>query len=196
MSCKKIAVLYGSETGNAHEFACILSYKLHRMHFAHTLSSYGDYNVRDLLQCRYMFVICSTTGQGDLPRNARETSSGESKNTLWAFLKRRDLPENFLNHLKITVLGLGDSSYPQFNYAIRKLHKRMVDQLGADEIFSRLEADELGMTGSNAGTGTGVEAVYFEYEKRALNYLLGRFPIRKVDGVVVQRCLLYTSRCV
>ncbi|SCU93205.1 LAME_0F03004g1_1 [Lachancea meyersii CBS 8951] len=187
MSSKRIAVLYGSETGNAHEFASSFSFKLHRFHFAHTLGSIGNFPAVDLLQCRYLFLICSTTGQGDLPRNVKENTAGESKNTLWTFLKRKNLPNNFLNHIKIMMIGLGDSSYPQFNFAIRKLHKRLVDQLGASEIFPRLEADELGMMGSNGGTGTGTEAVYFEFEKRALNYLIKTFPNRKVDGARVKR---------
>ncbi|CAR23684.1 NAPDH-dependent diflavin reductase [Lachancea thermotolerans CBS 6340] len=187
MSSKKIAILYGSETGNSFEFASILSYKLHRQHFAHTLSSFGNYNARDILSCRYMFIICSTTGQGDLPRNAKENVSGEPRGTLWSFLKRRDLPANFLSHLHVTMLGLGDSSYPKFNFAIRKFHKRMVNQLGANEIFPRLEADESGIIGSNGGTGTGVEAVYFEYEKRIVQYLAGKFPTWKLNNQVIKR---------
>ncbi|SCU94393.1 LANO_0E06634g1_1 [Lachancea nothofagi CBS 11611] len=187
MSVKKIAILYGSETGNAHEFASVLSYKLHRLHFPHTLLSFGNYAPRDLLECRYLFVISSTTGQGELPRNVKENATGQSKDTLWTFLKKKNLPEDFLSHVRVTMLGLGDSSYPKFNYAIRKLHKRVVDQLGAKEIFPRLEGDELGLTGSNGGTGTGVEAVYFEYEKRALKYLVSKFPDRKMQGKLIKR---------
>ena len=85
------------------------------------------------------------------------------------------------------MLGLGDSSYPKFNFAIRKLHRRIVLQLGAIELFPRLEADELGLAGSNNSTGTGVESVYFEFEKRILNFLLEKFPNRKVDGKTVKR---------
>ncbi|SCU84506.1 LADA_0D02058g1_1 [Lachancea dasiensis] len=187
MGSKKIVVLYGSETGNAHEFAHVFSYQLHRFHFAHTLASLGDYAARDLLQCKHLFIICSTTGQGEMPRNVSEKTTGESKDTLWSFLKKKSLPSDFLSHIQVSMLGLGDSSYPHFNFAIRKLHKRIVDQLGAQETFPRLEADELGMTGSNGGTGTGIEAVYFEFEKRAIKSLLSKFPNRRIEGVVVER---------
>lgn len=187
MGNKKIVILYGSETGNAHDFACILSYKLHKMHFQHELLPFGDYNVKDVLQCRYMFIICSTMGQGDLPRNARENSSGSSKDTFWTFLKKKNLPPDFLNHLQTAMIGLGDSSYPNFNYAIRKIHRRMIHQLGANDIFPRLEADEIGMAGSNGANGTGVESVYFEYERRVLKFLLDKFPTRKLNGKWIQR---------
>lgn len=186
-SSKRIAILYGSETGNSHDFASILSYKLQTLHFAHTLSSLGDYTPTDILNCRYLFIICSTTGQGELPRPARESSHGSAQHTLWTFLKKKNLPENFLSHINVTFLGLGDSSYPKFNYAIRKLHGRIVDQLGANELFGRLEADEQCLMGSNKGTGAGIEAVYFEYEKRILKYLMETFPTRKVDGKIFRR---------
>ncbi|CAI4053539.1 hypothetical protein N7582_005747 [Saccharomyces uvarum] len=184
-SSKKIVILYGSETGNAHDFATILSHRLHRWHFPHTFCSIGDYNPQDILKCKYLFIICSTTGQGELPRNA--TSKRETPVTLWSFLKRKNLPSNFLNHIQTAMFGLGDSSYPKFNYAIRKLHQRIVTQLGANELFDRLEADDQAMAGSNKGTGLGVESVYFEYEKKALEFLLKKFPSRRLDDKIVKR---------
>ncbi|QLG70316.1 hypothetical protein HG535_0A02540 [Zygotorulaspora mrakii] len=184
---KRIAILYGSETGNAHDFASILSYKLRRLHFAHTLSTIGNYSPSHILNCKYLFVICSTTGQGEIPRNGQERSDGTRNNTLWSFLKRKDLPEDFLSHVHVSFLGLGDSSYPKFNYAIKKLHERIVNQLGAKELFARLEADEQCLIGSNKGTGAGIEAVYFEFEKKTLKYLCDTFSLRKLNGELVKR---------
>ncbi|CCC71796.1 hypothetical protein NCAS_0I01280 [Naumovozyma castellii] len=183
MSSKKIAILYGSETGNAQDFATILSHKLQRLHFAHTISPIAEYHTADILKCKYLFILCSTTGQGELPRNALG-----DKSSLWQFLKKKHLPSDFLSHCQVALFGLGDSSYPKFNYAVRKLHQRMVVQLGAREIFDRLEADEQSMAGSNKGTGAGVESVYFEYEKRILDFLKEKFPRRKLkNGDVVDR---------
>ncbi|AET41274.1 NAPDH-dependent diflavin reductase Ecym_7455 [Eremothecium cymbalariae DBVPG len=183
----KIAVLYGSETGNAYNFAAILSNRLHRFHFPHVLTSLGDYNARDILNCRYLIIICSTTGQGALPRNARESSQGDISGTLWTHLKKKNLPSDFLSHLNVAFLGLGDTSYTRFNFAIRKLHTRIVSQLGGVEIFPRLEADEMGLAGSNSGTGNGVDDVYFEFERRVLGFLTGKFPTRMVNGKQVKR---------
>ncbi|CAI4053798.1 NAPDH-dependent diflavin reductase SKDI_16G3120 [Saccharomyces kudriavzevii IFO 1802] len=184
---KKIVILYGSETGNAHDFATILSHRLHRLHFPHTFCSIGDYNPQDILKCKYLFIICSTTGQGELPRNANVSSKRGRPLTLWSFLKKKNLPSNLLNHIQTAMLGLGDSSYPKFNYGIRKLHQRLVIQLGANEIFDRLEADDQAMAGSNKGTGLGVESVYFEYEKKALNFLLKKFPNRRFGDEIIKR---------
>ncbi|EJS41338.1 tah18p [Saccharomyces arboricola H-6] len=186
-SSKKIVILYGSETGNAHDFATILSHRLHRWHFPHTFCSIGDYNPQEILKCKYLFVICSTTGQGELPKNVNGTSKREKPLTLWSFLKKKNLPSDLLNHVQTAMFGLGDSSYPKFNYAIRKLHQRIVTQLGAKEIFDRLEADDQAMAGSNKGTGLGVESVYFEYEKKVLQFLLKKFPNRKLDGQEIKR---------
>jgi len=194
MAPNKIVILYGSETGNTEDFAKILSYKLQRLHYPHTLSTVGDFNPTDIINVRYLFVLCATTGQGELPRNCHEHSFlDKNKKTLWSFLKRKNLPENFLSHINVAFFGLGDSSYPKFNYAIRKLHARMVEQLGATEIFDRLEADEQAMAGSNKGTGSGVESVYFEYEKRVLEYVEKKFPKRKVDGQMVERVAIDDS---
>lgn len=190
MSDKRIVILYGSETGNAQDFAHILSHKLKRLHFQHVLTSFGDYTPKDILQCKYLFIICSTTGQGELPRNARENNRGKKTNTLWYFLKKSNLPAKLLDHVTIAMLGLGDSSYPQFNFAIRKLHERMVNQLGAKELFPRLEADELGLAGSNKGTGNGVESVYHEFEKRITHHLMDSYPYRKLNGETIVREVL------
>lgn len=180
MTSHKIAILYGSETGNTQDFANILSYRLQRLHFPHTLSTLGDYDPLSILKARYVFILASTTGQGELTRNVHEASYGNNRNkTLWSFLKKKNLPSDFLNHLSVAFFGLGDSSYPKFNYAIRKLHNRMVTQLGANELFDRLEGDEQCMAGSNKGTGSGVESVYFEYEKRVIQFLMEKFPHRK-----------------
>lgn len=174
----KIVILYGSETGNSQDFATILSQKLKRLHFANTLLPFGDFEPSDILKIKYLFILVSTTGQGALPRNVHENSNG-SKRTLWSLLKKKNLPETFLNHINVAFFGLGDSSYPQFNYAVRKLHNRVVNQLGANELFDRLEADEQGMAGSNKNTGSGVEAVYFEYEKKILSLLKSKYPKMK-----------------
>ncbi|EDO14622.1 hypothetical protein Kpol_264p8 [Vanderwaltozyma polyspora DSM 70294] len=187
MSSKKIVILYGSETGNACDYAYILSQKLNRLHFKHTICPLGDFIPSDVLECRYMFIICSTSGQGELPVNARKSSSATEQQSLWSFLKQKSLPHDLLNHLKVSFLGLGDSSYPHFNYAVRKLHERFVNQLGAIELFDRLEADEISMAGSNKGTGSGVESVYFEFERRILKLLSEKFPTRLVNGERIKR---------
>jgi flavodoxin len=51
-----------------------------------------------------IFVI-STTGQGDIPGNARK---------FWKSLLRKRLPPNLLSHVSFTTFGFGDSSYVKY----------------------------------------------------------------------------------
>jgi sulfite reductase alpha subunit-like flavoprotein len=60
---------------------------------------------------------------------------------LWKTLLRKRLPPGCLDTLKFTIFGLGDSSYPKFNWAARKLHRRL-SQLGASEFYASGEGDE------------------------------------------------------
>uniref|UniRef100_A0A8C9N7Y9 NADPH dependent diflavin oxidoreductase 1 n=1 Tax=Serinus canaria TaxID=9135 RepID=A0A8C9N7Y9_SERCA len=52
----------------------------------------------------------------------------------WRFLFRKSLPASSLCQLDYAVLGLGDSSYPKFNFIAKKLHKRLL-QLGGNPLL-------------------------------------------------------------
>ncbi|KAH0555947.1 hypothetical protein GP486_006111, partial [Trichoglossum hirsutum] len=125
-------VLYGSETGNAQDLAGELGRITERLHFTARVLELDSVDPGDLPIYSVTLVALSTTGQGDLPTNAR---------SFWKRLLRKRLPPNYLQRVKFTTFGLGDSSYPRFNWAARKLHKRLT-QLGAQEIYPRGEADE------------------------------------------------------
>ncbi|KAI1113163.1 riboflavin synthase domain-like protein [Nemania sp. NC0429] len=129
---RKILILYGSETGNSEESANDLERMARRLHFQTLLEEMDDVKLSDLLRYTLVIFVISTTGQGDLPKNARK---------FWKSLLRKRLPPDCLAQLKFTTFGLGDSSYFQYNWAARKLHKRL-EQLGAVEFLPRGEADE------------------------------------------------------
>lgn len=76
---------------------------------------------RRLSEIHRMVAVCSTAGQGQIPDSMRR---------FWNTLLRRDLPSEFLEHMETTVFGLGDSGYPLFNAAARRLSVRL-GQLGA-----------------------------------------------------------------
>lgn len=59
----------------------------------------------------------------------------------WKFLLRRSLPTDSLRSLKFAVVGLGDSSYLQFNFVAKRLHKRLI-QLGGTPISSAALCDD------------------------------------------------------
>jgi sulfite reductase alpha subunit-like flavoprotein len=156
---RSIAVLYGSETGNAHDYSETLAATLERFHFKVLCSSLDDFDLRNLVHIKVLIVICSTTGQGEFPKNAQR---------FWKFMLKKKLPPDLLNHLIFTTFGLGDSSYPKFNWAIKKLHNRLL-QLGAVEFSKRAESDEQ--------SSQGIDGYYVEFQKLLIEKLIEKFPI-------------------
>lgn len=86
----------------------------------------------ELLDAPPTIIITSTTGQGAFPTSLLP---------LWTFLLRNDLPPELLQDFHYTIFGLGDSSYPRFNWPARKLNRRL-EMLGAQELLARGEGDD------------------------------------------------------
>ncbi|KAL8643586.1 MAG: hypothetical protein Q9226_008261 [Calogaya cf. arnoldii] len=126
------AVVFGSETGNALDYAEEAGRLLERLHFHTVVTSLDALEPLSFARFDFAVAVISTTGQGDLPANAR---------SFWKKLLRKKLPPHYLRDINFTSFGLGDSSYPKFNWAARKFHKRLV-QLGAHEFLPRGEGDE------------------------------------------------------
>lgn len=99
-----------------------------------------SYNVANLISESLVVFVCSTTGQGDPPDNMKN---------FWRFLFRKSLPADSLCQLDCAVLGLGDSSYPKFNFVAKKLHKRLL-QLGVRTVLPAGLADDQHDLGSDA----------------------------------------------
>lgn len=133
-----VTILYGSETGNAQDYAHYLARSLRYNSLRPTLAALDSYPLKQLVtDTRFLIVICSTTGQGELPRNAKK---------FMKFLLRKKLPADLLSHVHLTTFGIGDSSYPKFNYAIKKIHTRLF-QLGCQQLCPRCESDEMAPEG-------------------------------------------------
>ncbi|MCJ1473981.1 NAPDH-dependent diflavin reductase [Lambiella insularis] len=125
-------VLYGSETGNAHDVADELGRMTERLRFSSDVI-YLDAIEPTLLKTYTVTLIAiSTTGQGNVPDNAR---------IFWNKLLRKKLSPAFFRDVYFAVFGLGDSSYPKYNFAARRLHRRLI-QLGGEELLPRGEGDE------------------------------------------------------
>jgi len=125
-------VLYGTETGNAQDIAYELAQCLERLHFVTVSGELDAIPLQDLIRHDLVVFAVSTTGQGDFPLNARK---------FWSNLLRKKLAATSLRRVRYGIVGLCDSSYPKFNLAARKLHKRL-QQLGADPLLDLCEADE------------------------------------------------------
>ncbi|XP_013884668.1 NADPH-dependent diflavin oxidoreductase 1 [Austrofundulus limnaeus] len=115
-----LLVLYGSQTGTAQDTAHRLARQAQRRRLKVRVMSLDSYNVVDLISETLVVFVCSTTGEGEPPDNMKN---------FWRFLFRKSLPAGSLSRLDCAVLGLGDSSYPKFNFVAKKLQKRLL-QLG------------------------------------------------------------------
>jgi sulfite reductase alpha subunit-like flavoprotein len=131
-------VVYGTETGTAQDVAEEAARSLERLYFVTDVACLDKVSTTDLSAYALCLFVVSTTGQGDFPANARQ---------FWTSLLKKKLRNDFLSDVEYALVGLGDSSYPKFNWAARKLNKRL-KQLGAHEIVEACEADEQGDEGT------------------------------------------------
>ena len=125
----RLTVLYGSQTGNAKRQAETVAREAEGAGIQVRLVRADAYNTRELASERLLYVVISTQGDGDPPDDARGFVE---------FLAGKRAPK--LPQLKFAVLGLGDSSYPQFCAIGTKIDARLAE-LGATRLFDRGEAD-------------------------------------------------------
>lgn len=134
-------VLYGSETGNAQDVAEEIGHLTERLRFDTTVLDLDSVQLRDVVKPTVVLFAISTTGQGEMPQNAR---------AFWKKLLSSALKPGILRKLSFSSFGLGDSSYAQYNVAHRLLCGRLL-QLGAKSICERGEGNEQHPEGHSAG---------------------------------------------
>uniref|UniRef100_A0A182VQC2 NADPH-dependent diflavin oxidoreductase 1 n=1 Tax=Anopheles minimus TaxID=112268 RepID=A0A182VQC2_9DIPT len=122
---RKLTILYGSQSGTAQDLAEQIWRESKMYFFRGNVLPMDEYDVSELIGERFVVCVCSTYGQGEEPDNMKR---------FWKFLLRKSLPTDSLQQMHFTVLGLGDSRYPKFNYVAKKLHKRLV-QLGGTALL-------------------------------------------------------------
>ncbi|XP_036141862.1 NADPH-dependent diflavin oxidoreductase 1-like [Monomorium pharaonis] len=158
-------VLYGSETGTAQDVAEQIWKSAKRKGLQSTVSSLDDYNIQNFSSEQLIIFVVATTGQGDPPANMRQ---------FWRHLLRKNLPTTLLQNLKYGVLGLGDSSYSKFNFAAKKLNKRLA-QLGGKELLSIGLADDQ--------HNLGIDAVVDPWIKKLWEEIADVFEISLEDKI-------------
>lgn len=145
-------VLYGSETGTAQDVAEQIWKSAQRKQLRSTVSSLDEYDMRHLSSEQLIVFIVATTGQGDPPANMK---------TFWRRLLGKSLRADLLQSLKYGVLGLGDSSYSKFNFAAKKLNKRLA-QLGGKELLPIGLADDQHNLGIDAVVDSWIKQLWEE----------------------------------
>lgn len=129
---RRLLVLYGSQTGTAQDVAERIGREARRRHFRARVQAMDSYDRSNLLEEKHIVCVAATTGQGDEPSSMR---------TFWKALRQSNLPADFLDGLRFATFGLGDSSYPKYNWVAKKLHRRL-KQLGAVEICEYGDGDD------------------------------------------------------
>ncbi|KAF0640595.1 hypothetical protein FPSE5266_00928 [Fusarium pseudograminearum] len=155
---RSVLVLYGSETGNAQDMAEELGRICQRLHFKSRVEELDAVDLNALLQPKFVIFVISTTGQGDMPHNSL---------LFWKRLLRKKLPLGCLASVNYTTFGLGDSTYLKFNWAARKLNRRL-DQLGATTFIDPYEADEQ--------FPDGLDGSFVRWTGRLYNHFLEHHP--------------------
>ncbi|KAJ3525086.1 hypothetical protein NM208_g11790 [Fusarium decemcellulare] len=155
---RSVLILYGSETGNAQDMAEELGRVCQRLHFKSRVEEMDAIDLNALLQPRFVIFVISTTGQGDMPHNSL---------LFWKRLLRKKLPPGCLGSVKYTTFGLGDSTYLKFNWAARKLNRRL-EQLGATTFIDPFEADEQ--------FPDGIDGSFVRWAERLHNHILEQHP--------------------
>uniref|UniRef100_A0A8D7ZUU2 NADPH-dependent diflavin oxidoreductase 1 n=1 Tax=Culex pipiens TaxID=7175 RepID=A0A8D7ZUU2_CULPI len=124
-SPRKLTILYGSQSGTAQDLAEQIWRDSKLYHLRGSVAAMDEYDIGQLIEERFVVLVCSTYGQGEEPDNMKR---------FWRFLLRKSLPVDSLRGMWFGVLGLGDSRYPKFNYVAKRLHKRLI-QLGGQAML-------------------------------------------------------------
>ncbi|EYC08163.1 hypothetical protein Y032_0067g27 [Ancylostoma ceylanicum] len=138
---RSLLILYGSETGTAEDVAEGLWREARLLDVPARLYGVDDYDIENLPSESAVVFVVATTGQGEIPPNMR---------TNWRRLLRRSLSSTWMQNVHFAVLGLGDSSYQKYNFAAKKVFRRLL-QLGGNRLLDVGLADdqhEIGIDGA------------------------------------------------
>jgi sulfite reductase (NADPH) flavoprotein alpha-component len=117
-----LAILFGSQTGNAENLARRAAKAAGQHGFAPTIHDLSKYPVEQLSSEQRILVITSTYGDGEPPDNAR---------MFWNFLSGETAPR--LAQLQFCVCALGDTNYPKFCAFGKELDLRL-ERLGGRRV--------------------------------------------------------------
>ena len=124
-----LTILYGSQTGNAKGVAKNLAAQATAEGLTVELKSMGEIKPKAIKNITHLLIVASTNGEGEAPDDAI---------ALHEFLASKKAPK--LDHLKYSVLALGDTSY-EFYCQTGKDFDLNLEKLGAKRIAPRIDCD-------------------------------------------------------
>lgn len=151
-------ILFGSDNGNGENVAKKIATRA-RLKGAQVkmmaMDDYGD--ITELANESNLVMICSSTGQGEMPFNARE---------FWKSLNKLIVGDIHLSEVNVAVFGLGDSHYwPRkedvaFYNRPGKLLDAKFEVLGASRLISLGLGDDQDDDGFQTGLSTWLPALW------------------------------------
>lgn len=123
-----LAILYGTETGNAEMLAEDIASHLGNA----SVTNLADFDPADFDTGTFYIVVTSTYGDGELPASAQPFAEKMAAQT----------PD--LTGIRFAIFGMGDSEYPEtFNFGGKRL-EAILTEAGAERIGERVTHDASG----------------------------------------------------
>ena len=124
-----LRILYGTQTGNAEGVANDAAAAAKTQGFDVKVSGLDEIEVEEFAGLKYVLIVTSTYGEGEMPDNAE---------LFWEALSSSVAPR--MEGVSFGVLALGDTSYDGFCQA-GKLFDTRLEQLGASRVLQRVDCD-------------------------------------------------------
>ncbi len=125
----QIHILYGSQTGNAEALAQAAANTARAQGLAPVVQALGEIDLDVFIAMRYVLVITSTYGEGEMPDNAQ---------LFWDAISASTAPR--IEAMHFAVLAIGDTGYDGFCQAGKLIDMRL-EQLGARRLSDRVDCD-------------------------------------------------------
>ena len=171
---RKITVLSASQTGNARRVAEQLLVQLQEASLDAQLVAAGDYKAKNIASEDILLIVASTQGEGE---------PAEEAVSLHKFLHGKKAPS--LAQLSYAVLGLGDTSYPNYCQAGKDFDAAL-EKLGATRLAARVDCD-LDFQAASEAWRTQVAGLVQELAAASAAPAAGSAPATSSTSVVAEQ---------